>query len=169
MNDFKREDRYIVLKIKDLDKNQLRQLRNHILDCSLPTRDCVVVEYDWPEYHFVWLMLEHRMAGYPVPDFNAVKCAADVQAAQSELAALREELVTAKAECQLHENVRASVIRDAVDVIQRLTAAEQRNAGLVELLRKARRAIDPSCAGKSLRGELDAALRTKPTESGASE
>lgn len=82
---------------------------------------------------------------------------------QSELAALREELATSnKVGTAIGETLgRVAVERD--DLQQRLTAAERRNSELLDLLRKARRSIDPSCAGKPLREELDAAL------SGASE
>jgi len=64
---FQREDRYIVLKLNRLPKDETEYLR----DCQAKAMiDCVVVEHDWPEYHLVWAMIEHRMAGKPVPDFN---------------------------------------------------------------------------------------------------
>lgn len=44
------EERYIVIKLKDLDELELYDLRNYISDNNIPTRDCVVVEEDWPEY-----------------------------------------------------------------------------------------------------------------------
>lgn len=67
---FKREERYITLKLNRLAKDEAEYLR----DCqSKAIVECVVVESDWPEYHLVWLMLEHRMAGKPVPDFNVVR------------------------------------------------------------------------------------------------
>ena len=83
-----------------------------------------------------------------------VVTARDYDAAQSELAALREEL-----------SKRPSEI--AMSLQTKLKAAEQRNAELLKLLYKARQSVDPSCSGKPLREELDAALQ--PTESGASE
>lgn len=214
VSEFKREARYIVIKLSDLNKlrgTQTEALRQELATVSrrLPKRECVVVESDWPEYHFVWLMLEHRMAGYPVPDFNAVKCAADVQAAQSELAALREENkkvqkryedMTDRAvefeaaaesaelglqrEAALREELTAiktdldkgdwkaeaiqryawlkevSAQRD--DLSQRLTAAEQRNSDLIDLIRKAHTWVDRNnCGGwdaYELRDQLEAAL-----------
>lgn len=64
---FEREDRYIVLKLKRLPGDEAEYIR----DCHPQAMvDCVVVERDWPEYHLVWAMIEHRMAGKPVPDFN---------------------------------------------------------------------------------------------------
>lgn len=63
MSEFKREGRYVVIKLKDIDENTQRQLGNFMQDLEIPTRSCVVVESDWPEYEPVWKMLEDRMTG----------------------------------------------------------------------------------------------------------
>ena len=74
--EFKRENRYIVLKRKDLEKvpaiyrnaliEPLSWLRTH-----LPHRECLVIESDWPEYEPTWAAIERRMTGTalaePVP------------------------------------------------------------------------------------------------------
>lgn len=61
---FEREhDRYFVIKRKDLDIDQLRDLTAFIDHGDIPTRQCVVVEEDWPEYEPVWAMIEARMTG----------------------------------------------------------------------------------------------------------
>ena len=86
-SEFKREERYVVIKIKDLefnspsgDKNKRsKELVEWISRNSLRTRECVVVESDWPEYHLVWAMIEHRMAGKPVPNFNDWRRADELQ------------------------------------------------------------------------------------------
>ena len=84
MSQFQREDRYIVIKRSDLKKVPV-SYRSHLVDPMfsllghLPRRECVVVESDWPEYHLVWAMLEHRMAGKPVPDFNLWRRADELQ------------------------------------------------------------------------------------------
>lgn len=44
------EERYIVVKIKDISDVQAYNLRLFMRDWGIPTRDCVVVEQDWPEY-----------------------------------------------------------------------------------------------------------------------
>ncbi|MBK3459144.1 hypothetical protein [Pseudomonas haemolytica] len=73
---FDREERYIVLKLKRLPKDEVEYLR----DCHPKAMvECVVVENDWPEYHLVWAMLEHRMAGKPVPNFNDWRRADELQ------------------------------------------------------------------------------------------
>lgn len=65
MNDFKREDRYIVFKISQLDEEQLELLER--VQRELPTLcDCVVVESDWPEYEKVWEMIEDRTLPKPI-------------------------------------------------------------------------------------------------------
>ena len=90
---FEREERYIVLKLKRLPKDEAEYLR----DCHPKAMvECVVVERDWPEYHLVWAMLEHRMAGKPVPNFNDWRRADELQqrltAADQEIDDLRAEL-----------------------------------------------------------------------------
>ena len=70
MSEFKREERYIVVKLKHLADLQQAPLRNFLRENRVPQIECVVVEHDWPEYHLVWAMIEHRMAGKPVPNFN---------------------------------------------------------------------------------------------------
>lgn len=72
MPEFKREQRYIVLKVKDivsvLDKEEHKQLRNICLrveqgrlDDDKNKLECVVVEADWPEYEPTWQALENRV------------------------------------------------------------------------------------------------------------
>ena len=66
---FKREERYLVLKIKDVDsylyEDQLMSLDdicrtlNYYRGFRGPI-ECVVVEHDWPEYEAVWKMIEDR-------------------------------------------------------------------------------------------------------------
>lgn len=80
MSDFKREERYIVVKLKHLAGLQQAPLRNFLRENRVPQIECVVVEHDWPEYHLVWAMIEHRMAGKPVPDFNLWRRADALQA-----------------------------------------------------------------------------------------
>jgi len=141
---FEREERYIVLKLSRLPKDEAEYLR----DCHAGSMvDCVVLERDWPEYSFAWLMLEHRMAGKPVPDFNAVR----------EVEALRGELAMA-----LNVSAGREKARDIVQ--QRLADAERRNGELVELLREVVelpgvRSFRP----RALWSKVDAAL-TKPEE-----
>lgn len=73
---FEREERYIVLKLKRLPKDEAEYIR----DCHPKAIvECVVVERDWPEYHMVWAMIEHRMAGKPVPNFNDWRRAEELQ------------------------------------------------------------------------------------------
>ena len=73
MSQFKREDRYIVLKWKDVAKylteteqEILFKLFNRVESCrhvvgGKRSLKCVVVEHDWPEYEPVWKMIEDRV------------------------------------------------------------------------------------------------------------
>ena len=72
MSKFKREERYIVLKIKDIDrylskhqKDMLKDICQEINGTRVLVKGksilkCVVVENDWPEYETVWKMIEDR-------------------------------------------------------------------------------------------------------------
>lgn len=72
---FKRENRYLVLKRRDIH-NSLTELEQQILReittkvrlyregaMQKPPLECVVVECDWPEYEPTWKAIEDRMRG----------------------------------------------------------------------------------------------------------
>tara|TARA_Y100000031_G_scaffold48991_1_gene56189 strand:+ start:96 stop:635 length:540 start_codon:yes stop_codon:yes gene_type:complete len=70
MPEFKREDRYLVIKRKDVAK--LEDARGEVSDdysaalrlsTQLPPRGFVVVEQDWPEYELVYALLKARVTG----------------------------------------------------------------------------------------------------------
>lgn len=76
MTEFKREDRYLVLKRKDiaatLTKTEteilealLWKIEKYRLNQGKPLLKCVVVESDWPEYKTTWDAIEVRMLGNP--------------------------------------------------------------------------------------------------------
>jgi hypothetical protein len=61
MSNFEREERYIVVKLKDLDYQQTKDLQQFLVINEIDTVDCVVVESDWPEYEPTWTLIEQRM------------------------------------------------------------------------------------------------------------
>lgn len=67
MSEFKRENRFIVVKLKDASPRTQQFLRSYLATCNLPERQYVVVESDWPEYEQVWAMIEARVDGKPSP------------------------------------------------------------------------------------------------------
>lgn len=89
----------------------------------------------------------------------------DYDAAQSELAALREELTGLQSSCAIDRRHLDRMIDHSDDLQQRLTAAEQRNAELTGVLRDLVNGKGLSLV--TIKELIDAAL--KPTESGASE
>jgi hypothetical protein len=72
VSEFKRENRYIVIKIRDLDayashlKAALSKITNEI-EILCGNREYVVVESDWPEYEIVWKMMQDRVEGNAQP------------------------------------------------------------------------------------------------------
>lgn len=65
---FKREERYIVLKLSDLSalpEAVGRPFAENLtaIQRRLPKRECLVIESDWPEYPIAWQMIESRVSG----------------------------------------------------------------------------------------------------------
>ena len=58
-----REERYTVIKHKDLTADDRSDLDQLIQSRHIPTRECLVIESDWPEYEPAWRMIEARMTG----------------------------------------------------------------------------------------------------------
>lgn len=70
MSKFIREDRYLVIKRKDIqnhlnsyDRKLLYDLADRINEHAPPSKEIqyVVVESDWPEFETVWAMIEKRV------------------------------------------------------------------------------------------------------------
>lgn len=69
----KRENRYIVIKRKDLAPNvpldtleEFEEVFSKVFPL-LPARECVVVESDWPEYEHVWELIRLRVEKAQIP------------------------------------------------------------------------------------------------------
>lgn len=78
---FERENRYIVLKLSDVDSMNLtddeKAELKHICDAIHGHRtivlgkqplECVVVESDWPEYEPTWKAIQERVEADSKPD-----------------------------------------------------------------------------------------------------
>lgn len=80
---FQKENRYIVLKRKDLESlsphtlavlNSVLELVQHDLNSAgAPKREYVVVESDWIEYDVVWNMIQARMEKKAPPPVGWVR------------------------------------------------------------------------------------------------
>ena len=73
-NEFKRENRYLVLKRSDVDRALTlsdKTILSRLVELISANRKvynkaplyCVVVESDWPEFEPVWRMIQERMEG----------------------------------------------------------------------------------------------------------
>lgn len=68
---FEREQRYIVMKVKDMEclepyecqnlLDMLKKINEHRLERNKECLMGVFVEDDWPEYEKVWEMIEERV------------------------------------------------------------------------------------------------------------
>ena len=89
----------------------------------IPQRKFLVIESDWPEYQLVWAMIEHRMAGKPVPDFSLWRRADALQAlltAADERADVLEGLLR---EAMPALDLAASAFKSAMPVRSKVRAA----------------------------------------------
>jgi len=57
--EFKREERYIVVKRKNIHPDTQNELREFLRLKQIAPIECVVVEHDWPIYEKVWGMIEN--------------------------------------------------------------------------------------------------------------
>lgn len=100
MSEFKREERYIVIKLTDVKALEgadqqlpeygrshftVESLRGYLRRYGIPTRKCVVVEEDWPNYEDTWKAVEQVAAGMYEP---------------GEVGKLRQELTAARDEAE---------------------------------------------------------------------
>ena len=56
--EFIREERYVVVKLKRLNAGQKEALAEFFADWDIPTVESVVIESHTPEYEKVWQLLE---------------------------------------------------------------------------------------------------------------
>lgn len=80
--EFKREERYLVFKLSDVEEHFTPGERQQLArlaevqrvgrgDSGKPLLECVVVEADWPEYEPTWRAIEARVTGArPSPSIN---------------------------------------------------------------------------------------------------
>ena len=86
--EFRREERFIVVKRKHLTAVQETALRAHMARLDINTVECVVVESDWPEYETVWKMIEDHVTGRATDD-ELTKITVNVDAGNHDCLAMR--------------------------------------------------------------------------------
>lgn len=133
MNEFQREERYIVVKRKHMSAIQETALRAHLARLGIGTIECAVIESDWPEYETVWKMIEARVTGKPdelattraelaASEGRERETLAVLQTAHESEAALIEQLAAAHATIhQLGENA-AKAAGEYAEEVGRLRA-----------------------------------------------
>jgi hypothetical protein len=165
--EFQREDRYIVIKRKDLDtvfRSDVREQfytalhRRNCHDVLIPQRKFLVIESDWPEYEPVWRMIEARMTGALVsPAGGEVEVLAvvtlggyfsseelgdiDIEPRMAVLEQIQQEVVMTDADEHLELVDRANLTRlqaENAALQQRLNVADQRADDLVSDIAAAR-------------------------------
>ena len=77
MSEFHRGNRYIVIKLANLTSRQHEKLPSMLDSFASACVNSVVVETDWPEYPLVWRMIEARVTGNPMPDYDALAAQRD--------------------------------------------------------------------------------------------
>jgi plasmid stabilization system protein ParE len=95
MSEFKREERYTVIKHKRIDSDTMEALRELIDSYQIPTEECVVVEHDWPNYEHVWQTVKQVADGTFDADL-VKKQAAEIERLQAEIERLRADFADAR-------------------------------------------------------------------------
>ena len=75
MNNFEREHRYQVFKIKNLqdcERDLLQSINDELAADGNAVKECVVVERDWPCYEATWKMVEQLANGQFVDPFATI-------------------------------------------------------------------------------------------------
>lgn len=111
MSDFKREERYIVVKLKDIDQEETEALHEFIQSWQIPTRECVVVEPDWPNYEDTWRAVEQVAKD----DYQSPYAITEQQQARIDML----------------EEVKAEGQRYTVELEQRIAELEKENQTLI--------------------------------------
>ena len=91
MSNFKREERYIVVKLKRIDKETEEDLREFLDSYWIPTEQCVVVEHDWPNYEHTWETIKQVIEGTFNPN-EITNLRHQLQQAEARVAELHESL-----------------------------------------------------------------------------
>jgi hypothetical protein len=89
MNEFKREWRFIVAKVKHLTPEQCQQIVDLIGAFDHPPMECVVVESDWPNYEDTWEAIEQVSNGEYQSPYDRIE---QLERERDELAAHVETL-----------------------------------------------------------------------------
>jgi hypothetical protein len=113
VQEFKREQRYIIAKRKHLSAEQERRLCELLSSFNLPFFQGVVVESDWPEYETVWAMIEARCLGTASPG--------NWQETINELADLQAELAEARAEVERLRERNKTIERHLIKAIDMIS------------------------------------------------
>lgn len=140
MSEFKREERYIVIKMKDLAalRGDIAPALIAFMECwDIPTRAALVIEKDWPEFEPTWAAIKARMAGQPSAaeqaeaKSNQHKLAID--AACGEIALLKEELENYQlsASHQVVKGIVEAAVGDTVNMLLGAVKASEACGGPV--------------------------------------
>ncbi|MDW0360873.1 hypothetical protein Q8G38_16285 [Halomonas venusta] len=116
--EFKREHgRYFVIKDKDLTPEQRFALNQTLNNQGIPTRECVVIENDWPIYEAAWDMVQRLAEGREQSIAEIEQERDDYEAAEQVQMALRKKADERVAELEAHVEHLDWLRRNVIDAI----------------------------------------------------
>lgn len=118
MNNFKRENRYVVFKRQNLSHAQGKVL--HSIESELcpdgNVKECLVVEHDWPCYDAAWNMIVKLSAGKFSDPYAEIKQLRErVKELEKELKESEDDLDAAEQQLSSYENALEEVQAVFVD------------------------------------------------------
>ncbi|MBZ5486951.1 hypothetical protein HW452_05365 [Halomonas aquamarina] len=135
MSEFKRENRYLVLKYSDLRPEELEALRAFIETNDLRSRKAVVIEHDWPIYEQTWDAVQ-RLAEGRVQELDELRAnAQERERLKMELSSALNYDASNPSMCDLV--VEAQLLKQERDAaLHRITELEQAERLQVQLREK---------------------------------
>lgn len=162
MSEFRRETRYIVIKLKRLNPESLEAIKDTLESYQIPTEECVVVEHDWPNYEHTWDTIQDVVKGTFDPDEvrklqDAFEAAAEKnRALESQLLALREALDTSQAILKQKQKLGCDCWPEECGLCQAIhanTNALNATAQAAEKLRREIQAVECESLAVEIRGK----------------
>jgi hypothetical protein len=116
MSEFKRQERYIVIKLANLTSRQHEKLPGMMDSFASACVNSAVVESDWPEFEPVWRMIEARATGTALPHYDALAAQRDEGLARE--AKLQRRLAEAENQIRLVAHTAGDLLEQVINATE---------------------------------------------------
>ena len=130
MSEFNREARYYVIKQKDMTEEKRFVLDHTLFGQGIPTRECVVVEADWPNYEETWESIQAVAESKPTVGQqrdeyrNHLAMIAEMTGNEGDIGAAWEAVNAIQEALAASEKREQALAAHQVDLVRELTACQ---------------------------------------------